>query len=110
MQHEQYRIDHWTPLKDFRGDTDTEKHQSSSILDDNAIKQLKRDEDKAIINAIRLAISTADYEKPFSYFQMLNYNKSQKLTIQLCEKLGQQQIASRLRMQLSDMEQRMKLE
>ena len=110
IQHEAYRVEHWASLKDLRGEMDNEKHLSSSILDENASRQLKRDEDKAIINAIRIAITTDNHEKVFSYFNMLNYTKSLKLAVQLCEKLGQGGLAARLSVKISDMETRMKLE
>lgn len=110
MQHEKFRMDNWASLKDLRGENDTEKHLSAGILDENAHKALKREEDKAIINAIRLCITTEEHEKIFSYFNMLNYTKSLKLAIQLCEKLGQANLASRLNVKFSDMETRMKLE
>lgn len=110
MQHETYRMDNWASLKDLRSDNDNEKHLSASILDENAHKALKREEDKALINAMRVSITTDQHEKVFSYFNMLNYGKSMKLAVQLCEKLGQANLASRLNLKINDMETRMRLE
>lgn len=88
IDHENYRRDHWESLKHFRSKYDSEYPLSLSILTANELVNKKKELDKHTLNAIRLCIINQDYERVFSYIELLNFSQSIKLCVQLCDNLN----------------------
>jgi hypothetical protein len=62
--------------------------------------------DKHTVNAIRLCIINGDYERVFSYMELLNFSQSLKLIISLCESLNAHELSQKISKFMSDKEQK----
>jgi hypothetical protein len=93
VDHEQYRKDHWEHLKQFRSKYDSEFILSESIMNNNDIANKKKEMDKLILNAIRIAILEDNHEKVFTYMDMLHFSNSLKICITLCDQLNAHQLS-----------------
>jgi len=81
LDHETFRNEVWLPNKLFRSQRDNEFHLSSSIKDTKELVQLKKDQDKATINAIRSSILLDQHDKVFTYIDLLNFTQSIKICV-----------------------------
>ena len=106
LDHEQYRKDNWETLKTVRSETDNERAQSGSIFEPKDIVAKKKELDKLVLNAIRLAIVNDEQEKVFTYLELLHFTQSLKLCIKLCNNLKADRLAQRVSMFISDKETR----
>lgn len=73
LDHESYRKDQWEHLKHFRTKYDNEHIQTEGIFSKDDLMNKKKEMDKLLINAIRLSIIADDFEKVFSYMDMLYF-------------------------------------
>lgn len=96
LDHEQYRKDVWLPYKLFRGTYDNERFMSESILDQKDITQKKKELDKQMIGAIRVAIVNDEHDKVFTYLELLNFTTTIKVVVKLCNELQQNHLAQRI--------------
>lgn len=104
--HEQFRKDNWEHFKQFRSKYDNEFILSESILGNNEIINKKKEMDKLILNAIRMAIMQEDHEKVFSYMDMLNFSQSLKICVTLCDQLNAPQLSQKIAKFVQDKEQK----
>ena len=88
LDFETYRKDQWEPLKQFRSKYDNEYVLSETILGNTDITNRKKEMDKLTLNAIRVCILNDDYEKVFSYMDLIYFAQSLKLCVKLCEQLN----------------------
>jgi uncharacterized protein (DUF2225 family) len=93
LEHEQYRREVWLPFKLFRGSNDNERFLSETILELKELNQKKKELDKQMISAIRLAILNDDHEKVFTYIEKLHFTPSIRIVIKLCNELNQNLLA-----------------
>ena len=96
IDHEVVRRDNWETLKQFRSKYDNEYCLSESIMEVSEINSLKKEVDKMLLNAVRICIMKEETEKVFSYMDMMYFNQSLKLCVQLCEKMKANQIADKV--------------
>lgn len=106
LDFESYRKDQWEHLKHFRTKYDNEHPQTESIFSKDDIQNKKKEMDKLIINAIRLSIIAEEYEKVFSYMDMLHFAQSLKVCVKLSEQLNAHDLASRISKFVQDKEQK----
>ena len=106
LDHEKYRHEVWMPYKLFRGSNDNERFLSESILDQKDIMQKKKNIDKTLISAIRVAITNDEPDKVFTYLEQLNFTNSMKLVVKLCNNMNQNHLSQRVSMYIDEKTQK----
>jgi len=85
---ETFRRENWEILKSCRGRYESEKVLSESIFEASDVTKNKKELDKLVLQAMRLAIVNKEHDKVETYLDLFHFSQSLQIAVKMCNQLN----------------------